>query len=339
MKKLFEEILSPLFAEDIDVKNIVNDILGTTNPDKIANLVQNALSPYIQSDIEKFLFFAPCAGVVFGFELKSGEKIVFKVYNRLNSYSYLKEMNRIQEFFILENFPAPQVLSPIFSFHNTHAGLYGIIEGEKENAHDPIVRAELAKYLAKFSGIVDKYQFKPILTFMQESMKGKLWPVPHNVMFDLKKTTRHAGWITKKARAANKIINSYRFPKKLAYTDWDVKNTLFKNKKLIGVFDWDSLGALSEPEMVGRAAAQFTADWESNNKVTPTPDEGRAFVKSYEEFRGRPFTKEEYLVVSASADYLIALISRFAHKGRRDSTEGPYQDLLRECYETSFLFA
>lgn len=94
---------------------------------------------------------------------------------------------------------------------------------------------------------------------------------------------------------------------------------------------------MSEPEMVGRAAAQFTADWESGNKVTPTPAEGRAFVKSYEEFRGRDFTEEEYTVVSASADYLIALISRFEHSGS-DSTIHPFQDLLLECAEKSFLF-
>lgn len=339
MEKLFNDILTPMIEEDIDIKNIVTDILGTTHPGKIADLTINALSLHGKSDIEKILFFAPCSGAVFGFQLKSGEKIVLKIYNRKMSCSYLEEMNRIQQIFTDENYPAPRVLSPIFPFHDTHAGIYSVIEGERENAHDPIVRAELAKYLAKFSDIVDKYQFKPILTFMQESMKGRLWPVPHNVMFDLKKTTRYAGWITQKARAAKKIMNAYKFPMKLAYTDWDVKNTVFKNKKIIGVFDWDSLGSMSEPQMVGQAAAQFTADWESTNKVTPTPEEGRAFVKAYEEFRGRAFTKEEYLVVSASADYLIALISRFAHQGRPDSTDGPYQALLRECYEKSFLFA
>lgn len=339
MKKIIDEVITPLCNEDIDIKNIVTDILGTTDPQKIADLVHAALLPYLTEDIEKILFFTPSAGAVFGFLLKSGKKIVFKVYNRLNSRAYLEEINRIQKILVNENYPAPQVLSPIFPFHNTHAGLYSFLEGEKEDSHEPIIRTELAKYLARFSEIVDKHQFKPIRTFMQESMKGnRIWPVPHNVMFDFKKTRRHAGWITQTAKAARKIIKTYSFPKRLAYTDWDVKNTIFKNKKLVGVFDWDSLGALSEPEMVGCAAAQFTADWESGNKVTPTPDEARAFVKSYEEFRGRKFTREEYLVVSAAADYLIALLSRFAHNGTA-SINGPYQTLLKECGEKSFLFA
>lgn len=292
MKNLFSDFLTPYFDEDIDIKNIVNDILGTTNPHQIAEPISQSISPYIKSNIEKILFLSPSAGAVFGFLIKSGEKIVLKIFNKQNSLFYLEEMNRIQQIFVDENYPAPLILSPIFKFHNTHAGLYSYIAGEKENAHDPIIREELAKYLARFSEIVDKHQFKPIKTFMQKSMKGKLWPTPHNVMFDFKKTTRGAGWISKHAMNAKKTINKYKFSERLAYTDWDVKNTIFKNKQLVGVFDWDALGSMSEAEMVGRAAAQFTADWESKNKVTPTPNEGRAFVKSYEEFRGRSFKRE-----------------------------------------------
>lgn len=337
MNKIFNEFLTPYLNNDIDIKNIVQDILGTTHPDKIAELIQKTISPYIQEDIQKILFVAPCIGIVFGFLLQSGEKIILKIYNRENSRAYLEEMNRIQNIFVSENYPAPRILSPILDFHNTHAGLYSFLEGERENAHEPAIRIELAKYLAKFSEIVDKHQFIPIKTFMQKSMQGKLWPIPHNVMFDFKKTTRGAGWIAEHARQAKKIINKSHFPQRLAHCDWDVKNTIFKDKKLIGVFDWDSLGSMSEPEMVGHTACQFTADWESENKVTPTPEEGREFVKSYEEFRGRKFNPDEYKVASAAADFAIALISRFEHSGP-DSSNHPFQDLLKACNGKSFLF-
>lgn len=338
MNEIFNEFLTPYLEDDIDIKNIVQDILDTTDPNQIASLVNQATSPYLKDDIEKILFLAPCIGAVFGFLLRSGEKIILKIYNRKNSRTYLEEINRIQQIFFDESYPAPCPLSPIFTFHNTHAGLYSFIAGDRENAHDSVVRAELAKYLAKFSEIVEKHQFKPIKTFMQESMQGKLWPIPHNVMFDFKKTSRGAGWIAKHAKNARKIINKYNFPHQLAHCDWDVKNTIFKDKKLVGVFDWDSLGSMSEPEMVGRAAAQFTADWESGNKVNPTPDEARAFVAEYEKYRGRSFTAFEYEVVSASADYLIALISRFEHSGPNSSVH-PFQDLLMECNGKSFLFS
>lgn len=337
MKKLFKDYLTHYF-QDAELKSIVTDILGTYDSDEIAALIEKQVSPSLEANIEKILFLEPSAGVVMGFLLTTGEKIVLKIYNRNNTLSYLEEMNRIQQIFYHEKFPAPNVLSPIFPFYNTHAGLYELIEGEREDSHDPLIRSELAKYLARFTAIVDKYQFAPIYTFMQISMKNKLWPTPHNVLFDLKKSSRGAGWITKKALAARKILTASKLEKKLAYTDWDVKNTIFKNKKLVGVFDWDALGAMSEPAMVGSASAQFTADWESGNKVTPTPDEARAFVREYEFFRGRALTESEYRIASAAADYLIALISRFEHAGK-GSTVHPFQDLLKECGEKSFLFA
>ncbi|MBD1848238.1 hypothetical protein H6F89_33805 [Cyanobacteria bacterium FACHB-63] len=36
------------------------------------------------------------------------------------------------------------------------------------------------------------------------------------------------------------------------------------------VYDWDSLCAASEAEMVGRAAAQFTAQWDIPAPLTPS---------------------------------------------------------------------
>jgi hypothetical protein len=323
--------------QDPELKNIVIDTLGYHTPEKIEHLVLTALIPYLTSNIEKLLFIEPSAGVVFGFLLASGRKIVLKVFNRNITYRYLERMTKIQKLFYDEDFPAPEVLSPIFKLNISHAGLYSFIEGRKENAHFPRIREELAKYLAKFSEIVDRHQFELLYTFMQLSTKGKLWPDPHNVLFDLKKSQRGAGWIAKKAREAKKILSASPYPKRLAHTDWDVKNTLFKDEKLVGVFDWDSLGTLSEPEMVGRAAAQFTADWESGNKVTPTPEEGRKFVAAYEKFRGRKFSSREYQVISASADFLIALIARFEHAGSQPTVH-PYQDLLKECGNKSFLY-
>lgn len=333
---LFNQQIHTCF-QDPDLKAIVTDILGCNTAEKIGRLILNALKPHLTSEIKKLLLIEPSAGLVFGLLLASGQKIILKVFNKNIGYPYLQEMNKIQKIFNAEGFPAPEVLSPIFSLNNTHAGLYTLIEGQKEDGHSPIIREELAKYLAKFSEIVDNHQFKPLYTFMQISAQGKLWPNPHNILFDLKKTQKGAGWIAKKAREANKILRAAPYTRKLAHTDWDVKNTLFKNKKLVGVFDWDSLGTLSEPEMVGRAAAQFTADWESGNKVTPTPEEGRKFVAAYEKFRGRKFSSREYQVISASADYLIALIARFEHAGNQPTIH-PYQDLLKECGNNSFLY-
>ena len=91
------------------------------------------------------------------------------------------------------------------------------------------------------------------------------------------------------------------------------------------------------PEMVGRACAQFTADWGSGNKITPTPEEARNFVNEFEKAYEKEFSNAEYQIVSASADYLIATIARFEHAGPNADIH-PYQDLLKLCGEKSFLY-
>ncbi|HEV2614675.1 MAG TPA: hypothetical protein VGV92_08215 [Gammaproteobacteria bacterium] len=69
----------------------------------------------------------------------------------------------------------------------------------------------------------------------------------------------------------------------------------------------------------------------------PIIREALAKYKAYENYRNKKFTGSEYKIISASADYLIAIIARFEHAGKNSCT-GPYQDLLKLCEDTSFLF-
>ncbi|MFI4937881.1 MAG: phosphotransferase [Candidatus Berkiellales bacterium] len=325
------------YFKDKELRHIFKDVVGSDDPNTVQPWIDKVINQYQETPVEKILFIESSIGVVFGFSLSNGQKIVLKIYSEKIPLTYLEQMNHIQNIFYKEDFPAPKVLSPIFPFGKTLAGFYQLIDGNKEDPHNSLIRKQLAKYLAKFSDIVDKHQLPPMENFLQQASRKKLWPTPHNVLFNLKKTSRGAGWIANKARNAQKILHSFPLKKKLAHTDWGVKNTIFRDKQPVGIFDWDSLGAMSEAEMVGRAAAQFTADWESEFKITPSPEEGRDFVAEYEIYRQKKFTSNEYKVVSAAADHLITIIARFEHAG--GGVNHPYQDLLRECGERGFLFA
>jgi hypothetical protein len=326
-----------VYFQDLDITKIFHDVIGTSKAQDITLMLQDALDKHIYSEIEEILFIESSIGVVFGLGLNNGQKIVLKAYSKKIALTYLERMNCIQTIFYQAAFPAPKPLSPIFQFGKTHAGFYALIEGGKEDAHEENIMLELALYLASFSRIVDENQLEPMENFFQQAPKRNLWPKPHNILFDLKNTTRGAGFIAEHARRAKRILAASKFPKRLAHTDWGVKNVHFKDKKLVGIFDWDSLGAMSECQMVGQAAAQFTADWETPFKITPSPAEGRAFFKAYENFRKLKFNEEEYKVISASSDYIIAIIARFEHAG--GGKEHPYQDLLKGCQGKSFLLA
>ena len=325
------------YFQDSELQLIVKDVIGTANTVKIQADLLSAIDTYFSVSLDKMLFIESSIGVVFGFLLSDGARVVLKVFSPKLSLQYLEEMNRVQTIFSEAQFPAPAVLSSIFKWGQTHAGFYAYIEGEKEDAHQSNIRFELAKALARFSDIVDEHHLKPTDNSFHLASNKRLWPIPHNALFDLKRTTRGAGWIAEKAQKARKILNSSSFVKRLAHTDWGCKNAVFQGGCLTGIFDWDSLGAMSETEMVGRAAAQFTADWKSGIKVTPTPEEGRLFVEAYAKCRHKKWTLEEYQIISASTDYLIATIARFEH-ARGHKEIHPYQDLLRARKDTSFLF-
>jgi hypothetical protein len=92
--------------------------------------------------------------------------------------------------------------------------------------------------------------------------------------------------------------------------DWGSKNARFVRDVVCAVFDWDSLCEASEAEMVGRAAAQFTAQWDLPAALVPSPSEALAFVEEYERASGRRFSLAEWPVINASAEYLTATIAR-----------------------------
>jgi hypothetical protein len=291
------EYLQSYFKEP-DLKQIFQDVIGVEDISKINTLIEEAVSKQFNTTVKDVLFIQSSIGIVIGLSLTNEQSLVLKIYFPKISKDYLDKVNYIQDIFYQELFPAPKVLSPIFVINNTHAGLYELINGEQQDAHQAVIRTELAKTLAQFVTIVNKHKLPPLMNFFQQQMGRRLWPIPHNFMFNLEKTSRGAGWIAKKARQARKILATDKTVKILAHTDWGTKNALFRNNKIAGIFDWDSLGSMSELEMVGRAAAQFTADWEKGFKVTPSPEEGRLFIKEYENYRDRKFTGSEYLIIS-----------------------------------------
>jgi len=113
---------------------------------------------------------------------------------------------------------------------------------------------------------------------------------------------------------------------------------VLRRTQLGAVFDWDSLCAASEAEMVGRAATQFTAQWQLPGRLTPTHAEARAFVSGYEHARDRRLSSHECIVAAAAAEYLIAQVARLEHA--LGATAGNnYLELFRECAHEPLLEA
>ncbi|HSX19691.1 MAG TPA: phosphotransferase [Gammaproteobacteria bacterium] len=327
------------YFKDLEDKAIFASVLGTDDVQAVESEILQLVKKQFKQDIKKVLFLIGSIGVVFGFELADGNKIVLKIFSQKITKQYLDEMHHVLQVLHAEQFPAPDALSDIFPIFDTYACFYNYISGEHPDAHRPEISRELAKYLAKFVVVVEKHDLKPMFNFVQQNSKDSFWAEPHNVLFDFAKTHAGSEWIEDKARKAREVLKQQTGTKMLAHIDWRVENSYFVDDKLVAVFDWDSLGSMSELELVGRIAAQFASNFgRSNYKSTPTPEEGRAFVAEYELYRNKKFNEQELTIISAAADDHVAYIARLEHALDMHKT-GQFQLLLRELGDKSFLFA
>ena len=164
-------------------------------------------------------------------------------------------------------------------------------------------------------------------------MNSGVWPQEaHNPIFDFVATARGAEWIDEIARTARRSFTDSR--PQVGHSDWGAKHVRFVDRRVRVVYDWDSLSAQAEEQLVGTAAATFTANpvLHEGAYVAPTPDEVRAFVEEYSDARRAPLTSAERRSVHASAAYIVAYSARCEHAlGKRGKfTEA--LELHREAY-------
>jgi hypothetical protein len=299
-------------------------ITGGRSDPEIAAWVDELAERKLGQRMTAALFGSKSVGAVFGLELATGERVVLKLFHPMFSATELQAMQRCLEHMIAAGFPAPLPRSPLFAADDRIVGgFYAYADGDFGDGHQPLVRRELARSLAELAGLAAGMDAGGLP--LSPARGPTLWPVPHRSFHGVEPHPS-AAWIDGVARSAQATIRAVAAPLRPAHLDWGVKNVRFRSGRICAVYDWDSLGAASEAEMVGRASAEFPTQWERPGRPTATLDESAAFVAEYEEARGRLFSREERTVVEAAADYLIAHVAR----QEPPDDEGAFGALLRE---------
>lgn len=255
------------------------------------------------------LFAKKSVGAVFGIVLESGEPAVLKLFNRSYTYAELAAMHRCLAVAAAHGFPVPRQRSEIFDAGDgVFAAYYAYLDGGQQDAHEPGVRRELSRGLAELNALLAPLDTTdlPPAPGRQES----LWPAPQRIWERTERDDEDTRFIDAHGRAAQAVLKKSKLPRVAAHCDWGVKNIRFRDDTVCAVYDSDSVHAASEAECVGRAAAQFTAQWEIPAMLTPTPKEAQAFVEEYQAARGRRFSKTERSVAAAAARYVVAHIAR-----------------------------
>jgi hypothetical protein len=314
------EFAEPAYRADLAT------IVGTRSDDALAAWIGELCRAHLGSDVAGARFAGKSVGAVFGLVLADGAAVVLKLLPPTFAGSELRAIERCVAQLVAVGFPMPRPLGPLFPAGAGWAGFSELVDGSVLDAHEPAVRCTLAELLAELARLALDPRDLPIAA----TRRTTLWAAPHRLGLDY---ARPGGaWIDARAEAAQQIARAAALREIAAHSDWGTKNALFRDGRLCAILDWDSLECASEAEMVGRAAAEFTAQWEFPAALAPTREEATAFVREYEAARGRALTANERAVANAAADYLVAQIAR-----QELGADGEYQRLLRATQDAPLI--
>jgi hypothetical protein len=289
---------------------IVLDVLGTADADEIRARVHE-----LEPEAEEVFFFGASVGATFGVRLRDGRRRAIKVNSLFTDESYFDDVQRLQRALRDRAFPAPRPVRRV----GTATVDEWLDAGVFRDGHEPDVRRAMAATLVRFVEHATASGIRPRRDFLRP--EGRLWPKPHNALFDFEATADGAEWIDDIGRRASLPPVGREV---VGHTDWAAKHLRFDDElRPTALYDWDSVQTQSEPVVAGTAAGAFTYTEELEQPVArwPTPDESLAFLEDYEAARGEPFSREERRAAQAACVYLIAYASRCHHAVGGDAAE------------------
>jgi Phosphotransferase enzyme family len=295
-----------------------------------ARVIAQALDQFCRrelgSPVAEGLFYRSSIGAVAGVALADGRRVVIKAHQPDWSAEQLRAVVALQRHVASVSGLAPNVLagpSPVGQ------GL-AVVEdfaarGSARDAHEPVIRASLARQLHRLIRCLDA--FVPSVELRPHPLaslpSNSLWPRPHSRLFDFESTPKGAADIDRVARRARERLQRAGRTV-ICHGDWRAEHVRFEGAEAVVAYDWDSLCRVGEPFILGMTAHMFCADWSrSDIAQAPTLSEAQAFVSDYEAARGQPFTRAERRVCGAAFAYSVAYTARCGHSVGLDQRGEP----------------
>ncbi len=305
---------------------VVSAVFGTDDPLVVADALADAVGAALAVPVVAARFYDPGVGVVAGLEMADGRSVVAKVHRATYlPRERLAAIVRVQADLAAAGVPAPV---PLAGPQALGAGWLTVEEhlgGDSADGYDPAVRRGMAAALLAFVDAARRLSpTDSIGTWPGEPAIDDLWPEPHDLRFDFPGTARGAEWIDEAARAARAMLAATP-PDVVGHLDWRVQNLAFAGSAVSAIYDWDSIGLVSEPALVGSASVIHPVDWRLElPDPLPTLEQLDGFVADYESARGTPFDDEEREVLTAGQHWLASYGARSQHS---DDLLGVFPDV------------
>jgi len=244
----------------------------------------------------------------------AANQIFVKVWPGEADPKALSAQLRVQAGLAACGFPAPRVLTGLSRLGpGWAAAMEYKRDGVATDVRVPGVRRAMAAGLAQFVRLSESC--RDVEGLPHRLLPERIWPRPHNVLFDFEATAQGAEWIDEIARAALAVMRSATSRIVVGHLDWSAKNMRMGPHGIAVLYDWDAVFLDRETFVLGAAAAHFPMTWELDVSGVPDAREVLAFVREYEDARGQAFRDTELVEVAASATYLRAYTARCEHAG------------------------
>jgi Phosphotransferase enzyme family len=310
--------VAELIAEHIrrwETSSVEVGVFGTSDAEAVGRELEGFVTAALGSSVRGGLFYGSSAGSVAGIALDDGRRVVIKAYQRQWGRPFLSAVRRVQEHLAQAGFPCPR---PIFGPEPAGPALATVEElvpdrGMRTLATDAEMSSSaqgLARQINLCSGVSEPYlrDQHPL-----RAPTGRLYPQPHNPIFDFSMRADDAHWIDQLAQAAKSARALDDSAPTVAHTDWSARNVRIDDGKVVVAYDWDSLAVVTESTAVGQAAATWRSTGEAADPVAPGPEEIHAYLSAYEVAAGRSFTAEQRRAGMAAALWVLAYTARCEH--------------------------
>jgi hypothetical protein len=300
--------------QDPENTTLAQSICGTAYPYQIAQHIQQFCRYRLGTTVEDCLLLTFSVGTVCGLRLADGRRVLLKLHPPERSLQELSAVAAVQAQLAADGFPCPPVVQPPSVWGGGVVTVEAYLDvGQQYDAHAPRIRTAMAATLADLITRTQQYVRPPGL--VQGAVPhDRLWPVPHNALFNFSRAMAEAAWIDRIAqRAQATLATTGPRHEAVGHLDWSMKNLRLTDTRVCMVYDWDSLRVEDECIIVGAAAVHFLVTWDIPVVLTPTPAECLAFVQAYERARGQPFSHDQHRRIAAAGTYAMAYTARCEH--------------------------
>jgi hypothetical protein len=317
-------------------ESVVPIFLGELDPALHAQILGGADAATVERELERLgavtCFHAEASiGALFGIELADGNRVALKVHQQTLSENELDAVQGVQSHLAANGFPCPKpLLTPTPFLDRLATGEEWRDDGVAELSVDAGRREQMARLLARQIGLCEALPAADVLTWVPRD--DRLWPTPHNALFDFDRTRRGAEWIDEIAAAAREANRGG--PRVLAHQDWTLKHFRWDGTKACVIYDWDAVFCDNESISVGAAAATHTYPPGAGLPSAPSVEDALAFLDAYE--LARPLDGATRRAAETHAVYSVAYTSRCEHaleRGRGSAPATRARTVLREFAE------